>query len=77
MRSRSVIGEREPREREQGNGDGVLPLESMMMSYFFREQGEWLERTEREQGKRDNRERTISDRRERTNSDRRERTQGN
>jgi hypothetical protein len=36
--------------------------------------GEWLERTEREQGKRDNRERTISDRRERTISDRRERT---
>jgi hypothetical protein len=31
--------------------------------------GEWLERTEREQGKRDNRERTISDRRERTNSE--------
>ena len=55
MRSISVIGEREPREREQGNGDGVLLLQRT---------GEWLERIEREQGKRDNRERTISDRRE-------------
>jgi len=40
--------------------DGVLLLQRT---------GEWLERTEREQGKRDNRERTISDRRERTNSE--------
>jgi hypothetical protein len=39
MRSKSVIDERETREREQGNGDGVLPLESVMVSRFFREQG--------------------------------------
>jgi len=39
MRSKLVIGEREPREREHGNGDGVLPLESVMVSCFFREQG--------------------------------------
>jgi len=39
MRSKSVISERESREREQGNGDGVLPLESVMVSCFFREQG--------------------------------------
>lgn len=39
-----MIGEREPREREQGNGDGVLPLESVMVSCFFREQGNgWRE----------------------------------
>jgi len=68
-----VIGEREPREREnrgmvmvscffreQGNGDGVLLLQRT---------GEWLERTESEQGKKDNRERTINDRRERMNSE--------
>jgi hypothetical protein len=40
--------------------DGVLLLQRT---------GEWLERTEREQGKRDNRERTISDRWERTNNE--------
>jgi len=65
-------GERE-RERERTGEwwwcpahwicDGVLLLQRT---------GEWLERTEREQGKRDYRKRTISDRQERTNSDRRE-----
>ena len=62
MRSKSVIGEREPRERERTGEwwwcpapwicDGVLLLQRT---------GEWLERTEREQGKRDNRERTNSE----------------
>jgi len=40
--------------------DGVLLLQRT---------GEWLERTESEQGKRDNRERTIDDKQERMNSD--------
>jgi len=31
--------ERTERQREQGNGDGVLPIESVMVSCFFREQG--------------------------------------
>jgi hypothetical protein len=67
MGSRSVIGEREPREREHRNGDGVLPLESVMMSCFFREQGNGLRESRESRGiETTERERSVIGERERT-----------